>query len=114
MRALAKDGDPAARLVLLDPAEKRIKRVLQPYPLDMPLEAVFYHKDVDSAVRLRAKDRLPTRQVVVSFSRGQARPGCVGEVFPTPLRPRAVAVLQVSALQPLEGALSAPRQLWGL
>ena len=68
MLAVAQEEGPAARLVLLDPAERRVKRVLQRYPLDMPLEAVLDHRDVVSAVRLRATDRALTRQVMVELT----------------------------------------------
>ncbi|KAG0725263.1 hypothetical protein GWK47_038958 [Chionoecetes opilio] len=61
MCGLAQERDAPARLVLLDPAERHIKAVLQRYPLDMPLEAVRDHPSVISAGRLRAvRDRAPT------------------------------------------------------
>ena len=57
-----------ARLVMLDTAGKRIKAVLQCYPLDLPLDAVRDHPAVVSAERLRAvRDKAPTRQVLVEL-----------------------------------------------
>ncbi|KAG0712970.1 hypothetical protein GWK47_017257 [Chionoecetes opilio] len=68
MCGLAQERDAPARLVLLDPAERHTKAVLQRYPLDMPLEAVRDHPSVISAGRLRVvRDRAPTRQVLVEL-----------------------------------------------
>ena len=66
----AREEEPgrAARLVMLNPAERRIKMVLERYPLEMPLEAVWDHPQVVKAERLRAtRDTAPTRQVVVEI-----------------------------------------------
>ncbi|KAG0718515.1 hypothetical protein GWK47_052309 [Chionoecetes opilio] len=68
MCGLAQERDAPARLVLLDPAERHTKAVLQRYSHDMPLEAVRDHPSVISAGRLRAvRDRAPTRQVLVEL-----------------------------------------------
>ncbi|KAG0724405.1 hypothetical protein GWK47_040633 [Chionoecetes opilio] len=65
MCGLAQERDAPARLVLLDPAERHTKAVLQRYPLEMPFEAVWDHPSVISAGRLRAvRNRAPTRQVL--------------------------------------------------
>ncbi|KAG0713960.1 putative RNA-directed DNA polymerase from transposon X-element [Chionoecetes opilio] len=66
MSALAVEEDPAARVVLLDPAQRRVKAVLQRYPLDLPIEAVRDHPQVVLAERFRAtRDKASTRQVLV-------------------------------------------------
>lgn len=66
--ALIVAGDTAARLVQLDPAERRSKVVLQRYPLELPLEVVRDHPHVVSAERLRAaRDKAPTCQVLVQL-----------------------------------------------
>ena len=84
-----------ARLLMLDPADRRDKAVLQRYPLNLSLDAVRDHPAVVSAERLRAAgDKSPTRQVLVELL--DVVP--LGKIPLAALRQGTTAVLQVPAL----------------
>ncbi|KAG0724251.1 hypothetical protein GWK47_005221 [Chionoecetes opilio] len=112
MCGLAQERDAPARLVLLDPAERHTKAVLQRYPLDMPLEAVRDHPSVISAGSLRAvRDRAPTRQVLLELigaAPGQALDlGPWGKI-PATLRQGNCSVTSASSYNYLQGRCQHP------
>ncbi|KAG0721812.1 hypothetical protein GWK47_045677 [Chionoecetes opilio] len=117
MCGLVQERDAPARLVLLDPAERHTKAVLQRYPHDMPLEAVRDHPSVISAWRLRAvRDRAPTRQVLVELigaaPDGLDRGPFGGKYSLRHYKGGAPAVYRCQRYNPPARALSTPRQVW--
>ena len=62
LRCLVEQGN---RVLLLDPNEWRCMVLLERYPLDLPLDAIQANPQVAFSPRLRWRDKLTTRQVML-------------------------------------------------
>lgn len=114
MSALAREGDPEAKLLLLGSEGKRTTLVIEPNPLVLPIKAVLDHPNEVSVERLHSpQGRAPMHQVteVTRHCAGETQLDAFGEILLKPLPERVPMLLPLLTVQSPAGTLPALRQM---